>query len=198
LKISTIYLFAILSFPFFAQGQKYVVAAERNGVLIESRKIEGYSTKEIRSTMTCNSTPEKFFKVLFNFGNYSTWVPYFDQVKVIRKFSDSEYLYQLAIDPPIIQKRDMVTRLIKKPLGNNGWIVEIKSNNDALPLDPKYIRMQRFVGIWIVRKISDSQIHVQFTNAYDISGSIPGFLMNLAGSKAPLETFENLKSKLEN
>jgi ribosome-associated toxin RatA of RatAB toxin-antitoxin module len=182
----------------FVYAQEFEMAASKNGITIESRKVVGYSTKEIRSSMICKSTVEKFFNTITNFSDYGKWVPYFERVKVIRKYNDTEYLYQMVIDPPLIQDRDMVTSFIRKSAGINQWTIEIKSKNDAYPKDEACIRFQRFVGVWKIKKISDTQIHLQFVNVYDISGSIPGFLMNLAGTKAPMETFEKLKMRLEN
>jgi hypothetical protein len=190
-------LLILASFNLSCLAQSFAVAAVKNGITIEYRKQAGYTTKEIKSTMVCKTSPEKFLNTLMNFSDYPSWVPSCHTIKVIQKFNDSEFLYHLTLDVPFIQDRDMVIRFIKKPMGGNGWNIEIKSANDMYPYTKDYIRIERFVGVWQVKKISDTHIYIMHQNVYDISGSVPGFIINMAGTKVPMETFEKLKAKLQ-
>jgi ribosome-associated toxin RatA of RatAB toxin-antitoxin module len=192
--ITALLLFVIIP---ISKAQNFEVSAVKNGITVESRKLSGYASKEIRSSMMCKSTPEEFIQTLMNFGDYPSWVPSCSGIKVIQKLNDTEFLYHLTLDVPFIENRDMVIRFIKKPLGNNSWQIDIKSDNKAFPPYKDHIRIERFVGIWQVKKISDTQIYLLHQNVYDIGGSVPGFIINMAGTKTPMETFEKLKAKLE-
>jgi hypothetical protein len=68
---------------------------------------------------------------------------------------------------------------------------------DFQPEKKDFVRVPMSRGSWTVTTQSTRKIHLQYILQIDPGGSIPAWILNSFVAKAPLETFSNLKKKME-
>ena len=65
------------------------------------------------------------------------------------------------------------------------------------PVPKDLIKVPFSKGSWNVSQTSKNAIHVDYILELNPGGSLPAWVLNLFSSKGPLETFENIKSKMQ-
>jgi hypothetical protein len=65
------------------------------------------------------------------------------------------------------------------------------------PEKDKLVRVPMSKAVWNISTGSDKTMHLQYILQVDPGGSIPAWILNIFATKGPLETFKNLKEKME-
>ena len=68
---------------------------------------------------------------------------------------------------------------------------------DFQPEKKDLVRIPMSRGFWTATSQSDRKIHLQYIVVIDPGGSVPAWILNNFATKAPIETFSNLKKKME-
>ncbi|HEX3934619.1 MAG TPA: hypothetical protein VHW43_08055, partial [Puia sp.] len=68
---------------------------------------------------------------------------------------------------------------------------------DFLPEKKGLVRIPRSMAVWNISQKSDKVIHVQYILQIDPGGCLPAWIANMFASKGPMESFGNLKKKME-
>ncbi|MBP7477944.1 MAG: hypothetical protein KA797_05425 [Chitinophagales bacterium] len=170
---------------------------DKKGIQVYTRLVKGNNLKDTKSVMTIQSSMDRFLKSQFDFPNYPTWVPKCSAAMLLKKMSDSECIYRCILKIPMVQNRDLVVHLKLRRIDKDNCIIELKGVPDFIPRDKDYIRMPRLVSSWIVKNIGGNKLHLVQVNSYDPGGKLPDFLINMAATTTPFESFENLRTILE-
>ena len=70
--------------------------------------------------------------------------------------------------------------------------------NNVLKEKEGIIRLTNFKGFWYLKKISDNQTLVMQQIYGNPGGSIPAFMVNTVVTKGPVESFKELRKRVEN
>ncbi len=197
LSPSGFFLFLFLISFYTIRAQEWEKNADKKGIQVYTRLVKGNKLKDTKSVMTIHCSMDRFLKAQLDFPNYPTWVPKCSSAMLLKKISDSECVYRCILKIPMIQNRDLVVHLRLKRIDKDNCIIELKGVPDFIPKDEDYIRMPRLVSSWTAKNLGGNKLHLVQVNSYDPGGKLPDFLINMAATTTPFESFENLRNILE-
>jgi hypothetical protein len=64
------------------------------------------------------------------------------------------------------------------------------------PVNKNFVRIPHSKGDWEIHTVTNKIVHIIYILEIDPGGSVPAWIMNMFGTKAPFITFQNLKRKM--
>lgn len=95
-----------------------------------------------------------------------------------------------------VKDRDMITRSVISKHGD-GLQIEISNHGKHYPASKGYTRMEHVQGRWQVYPKADGKVLIQYEGTGDPSGRIPRWLANQVLQDSMLNTFNNLRQKIQ-
>jgi hypothetical protein len=199
MKTLFIYLF-ILAVPasLFAQNP-WVFKKEKDGIKIYSRHSDISRFNDLKIEVDLPGTPAQLGDILFDVEKYPQWAYGTKTCVLVKKINNREIIYYSEIDVPWpASNRDFYAnfKLTYDSSGRSLNVISVGLKNYQ-PDKKDLVRIPLSRGLWNVSAISDKKIHLQYILQLDPGGSVPTWVLNLFATKGPLETFENLKKKME-
>ncbi len=192
----------LLLLPNLMPGNDYTgwtVKKEKDGIIVYSRHSELSKFNDIRVSMDLPGTVEQLSVVLMDVEKYPAWVYATKSSEMVKKINDNEVIYYAEVETPWpAANRDFYAD-VKATLHteNHSLIVESAGIRDYKPEKKDLVRVPMSKGHWIVTTTCANHIHLEYILQLDPGGSTPAWLLNSFAAKAPLETFANLKKKME-
>lgn len=192
----------LLLLPNFMPGHDYAgwtVKKEKDGITVYSRHSELSKFNDIRVSMDLPGTVEQLSTVLMDVEKYPDWVYATKSCEMIKKVNDNEVIYYSEIQTPWpAANRDFYAD-VKATLHPESHVLLVESAGmkDYKPEKKDLVRVPMSKGHWVVTTTSANHIHLEYILQLDPGGSIPACILNTFAAKAPLETFANLKRKME-
>ena len=172
---------------------------EKDGIIVYSRHSELSKFNDIRVSVDLPGTIEQMSAVLMDVEKYPAWVYATKSSELVKKVNDNEVIYYAEVETPWpAANRDFYAD-VKATLHpeNHCLIVESAGIKDYKPEKKDLVRVPMSKGHWVVTTTSANHIHLEYILQLDPGGSIPACILNTFAAKAPLETFANLKRKME-
>jgi hypothetical protein len=171
---------------------------DQNGILVYSRTVKDSKYNELKAVFDLNGTFDELRNVLWDVGNYKSWVYCTTSSSLIERKSETEIVYYSRISAPWpVSNRDFYsdTRI---------WIdsaqhqMRLSSRNiDNFPLSKDHlVRIPYLRSEWIITAPSPERLHVEYTLSWNPGGNIPAFLANAFSTTGPLQSFSQLKRKM--
>lgn len=192
----------LLSLPtFFPASDKneWTLRREKDGIDIYSRPSDLSKFNDIRVDMDLTGTVDQLAAILRDVDNYTDWVYATRTSKMIKKVSENEVIYyaEVATPWPAANRDYYADMKITFNPANHSMNVLSVGIRDYQPEKKDLVRVPMSRGFWAVTTQSARKIHLQYILQIDPGGSIPAWILNSFVAKAPLETFSNLKKKME-
>lgn len=203
MRIISLIIFITLSFYADAQelgnlpsGWEFV--NERPGIKVFTRTPENSSIKELKILVDMIGDMDTLMNIVNDANGFQSWV---------YKCADSERVlppegftsaYAATTDFPFpMSDRELVAKT-KQWIDDDG---KLHSHTvcaaDAIPIKSGVVRIETYDAKWVVEKIDDSKIHIDYTSSVDPGGNIPTWMINMAITSGPIKTFEKLIKKVE-
>jgi hypothetical protein len=117
----------------------------------------------------------------------------------MRKVSENEVIYYSEIGTPWpATNRDFYADMkVNYNLAARSLNIVSMGMKDYQPEKKDLVRIPWSRGLWTVTTETGNRIHIQYILQADPGGSIPAWILNTFATKAPMETFSNLKRKME-
>lgn len=179
-------------------SQEWKKSVDKNGILVFTRPNKVTKIHDTRSVMEVNCTFEKMLQTLMNFEKFPEWVPQCYSNTIVKKYSDSEFVYYSIIHVPYIKNRDLVVHFKLRKINANLWIIDVKNDNGQVPIDKRYERIPYYVGRYYLSSKEKGKILIVLESALDPGGRLPDFLVNIAITDNPYNMFKNLRKILQN
>jgi hypothetical protein len=193
---------AFLNFAFSLDAQNaegWVLKKEQDGIRIYSRPSRLTKFVEIRVETDIIGNITQLASILLAVENYPQWAYSTKIASIIKKTGPNDLIYYSEINVPWPStNRDfyahckMVTNTT-----NHSFKMTATGLKDYLPVKNNIVRVPLSIGTWEASAISNKLVHVVYTLDFDPGGSVPAWLLDLFCTKGPLETFANLKKKME-
>jgi len=177
----------------------WTLRREKDGIDIYSRPSDCSKVNDIRVDMDLTGTIEQLADILRDVSGYPNWVYATRTSTMIRNVSESEFIYYAEVGTPWpAANRDYYAdmKIVFSPANHSMNIVSV-GMKDFQPEKKDLVRVPMSRGSWNVTTQSARKIHLQYILQIDPGGSIPAWILNSFVAKAPLETFSNLKKKME-
>lgn len=177
----------------------WTIKKEKNGIVVYSRPSDVSKFNDIRVDMDLPGTVEQLAAILRDVGKYADWVYATKTSVMVRKVNDNELIYYSEIGTPWpAANRDFYAdmKIIPNPAAHSMNVLSV-GLKDYQPEKKDLVRIPLSKGFWTVTTEPNKKIHLQYILEIDPGGSIPAWILNSFASKAPVETFSNLKKKME-
>lgn len=199
MKALFICLLSLSSFVSASNKNDWTLKREKDGINIYSRTSDYSRFNDIRVDMDLPGTVEQLAAILRDVDKYTDWVYATRSSKIVRKVNENEVIYYAEVGTPWpAANRDYFADLkISINAANHSMNVVSVGMKDYQPEKKDLVRVPMSRGSWSVITTSTGKIHLQYILEIDPGGAIPAWLMNSFASKAPLETFSNLKKKMQ-
>jgi hypothetical protein len=177
----------------------WTLRREKDGINIYSRPSNCSKVNDIRVDMDLTGTVEQLAAILRDIDGYTGWVYSTRTATMIKKVSEDEVIYYAEVGTPWpAANRDYYAdlKITLNPANHSMNVVSV-GMKDYQPEKKDFVRVPMSRGSWTVTTQSARKIHLQYILQIDPGGSIPAWILNSFVAKAPLETFSNLKKKME-
>jgi carbon monoxide dehydrogenase subunit G len=202
-------LLLILGSPFARTDDGAVLSADtgwqrlddKDGVALYSRARLGSGIKEFKGTGVIDAPPAVVEKVLADVTDYTTFMPYVTESRVISQTGNETVTYQ-RLDVPFVSNRDYTVRVdhgtVKTPAGGLIYRDSWQTANDAGPAERHgLVRVKVNEGSWLLEPVGPTGDTTQATYQIytDSGGTLPSFLANRGCQLVIPKLFEALRKQ---
>lgn len=153
--------------------------------------------KLIKVECTLNASLQKTENTLLDFGNYVRWQFNTTESRVLKKISESEFIYYAIVEAPWpVTDRDMVIHFKVTHLDNQ-LVISANSEKGFFPDKKDLLRVPASQAQWIITEKKKNQLEINYSIQIDPGGSVPAWLVNWVCANAPLQSFKGLKKQIK-
>ena len=175
---------------------------DKSGVTLYSRVRLGSSVKEFKGTGLINASPATVEKVLQDVTNYTSFMPYVTEARVISQSGDEVVTYQ-RLDVPFVSNRDYTIRVEHGTAKGPGGVTIYRdiwqtANDEGPPERRGLVRVKVNEGSWLLEPVGPAGNATQATYQIftDSGGSVPAFLANRASQTVIPRLFEAIRKQV--
>jgi START domain len=181
----------------FAQSA-WELKKDENGILIYSRSVKESKYRELKAVFDLPGTYDRLRTILNDVNNYKTWVCNTESSHLVERKSETEMVYYSRISAPWpISNRDFYSDTrIWVDSANHQMRLSSRSI-DHFPPTGHVVRIAHLRSEWVITAPTPNTLHVEYTLSWDPGGDIPAFLANAVSTSGPLQSFGQLKRKME-
>ncbi|MFT3708800.1 MAG: hypothetical protein QM817_14215 [Archangium sp.] len=160
-------------------GADFKKVDEVDGVLIESRPVEGSSVVELRLTTKTTKSVQSLCDAAFGDGKFDKEEPDLKSRKVISESENERVTYD-RISPPVVANRDYAVRAKRTRVSEQECSMTFVAANELAPPKPEgWVRITKLHGEWHFARGTepDAKTVVTYTVFSDPAGAIPAFMV---------------------
>jgi len=188
----------VLPFSLFAQNN-WELKKEKDGIKIYNKHSDISRLDDTKVEVDLPGNVYQLAAILMDVTKYPQWAYATKLCEFVKKTSNREFIYYSEIEVPWpAENRDFYAnfKLVFDSAARSFSLSSI-GMKDFQPPKKNLVRIPLSKGEWHATTVSNNQIHLVYMLQLDPGGSVPTWVLNLFSSKGPLETFENLKRKME-
>jgi len=187
----------LLTGSVFAQ-KIWVLRKDKEGIKISTRQSDRSKFNDIKVEMDLPGTIFQLAAILTDVDNYAQWVYSTSKSILIKKITPNKLVYYSEFNAPWpAMNRDLyaVMEITTDSIYHLLKVISVGEQNYQPPkID--FVRIPFSKGLWNITTVSENVIHLIYVVELDPGGSVPAWIVNIFSTKAPLETFKNLKNKM--
>jgi hypothetical protein len=170
----------------------------KDGIKISTRPSARSAFNDIKVEMDLPGNIYQLASILMDADQYVQWSYSVEKSKVVKKINPSSFVYYMEVNAPWpVTNRDLYAELnISMDTVGHTLKVYTKGNKNFRPPGNDLVRIPYSNSTWSVSTVSGNAMHLSYELEIDPGGSVPGWIMNMFSTKAPFETFKNLKHKM--
>lgn len=196
--ISICHLF--LPLILFSDGaNSWTLKTQKDGVTVYSRHSALSKFNDLKVEMDLPGTVDQLSCILLDVEKYPQWAYCTKSAGVIKQIGKDELVYYSEISAPWpLANRDLYADIkVTRDSSMHSICLVSTGLKDFLPEKKGLVRVPRSRAVWIISTRSDKIIHLQYVLEIDPGGALPAWIVNMFASKGPMETFSNLRKKME-
>jgi ribosome-associated toxin RatA of RatAB toxin-antitoxin module len=181
----------LLSLPARADWEKF---ADKEGVLVEWRKIDASRVREIRATGIVEQPLAKLVAALRDLEHFPEFMPPTKEVEILSGQSDHRQIH-VTIDPSWVQRRDYcldVTWAQSATYAESRWY---QIWDGCPPPKKNVVRHSRTEGTWRLYALDERRTRVEYQAITDPAGSIPAWIVDRATAKQMRGMYQSLEKR---
>lgn len=180
-----------------AQAEWRRVAA-RDGIKVYTKAVPDSKIRAMKAECVLDAGVDEVVALLLDVKAAERWVCHTKSCKLIKRVSDTELFYHTEVNLPWpLDNRDFVTHLsVVKHEKSDVVTVEAPAVPGMVPLRAGVVRISASVNRWLIRPLPNGKVWVEYTLQVDPGGHIPAHVVNMFACRAPIETFQNMRSVL--
>ena len=192
------FLILMISNPVL-NAQDWECAKERDGIKIFTCHDTTSSYKLFKGEIDLQSDIITVRKTIEDVRNFDDWD---EDIRIIRVLEDKpreyfRYYVQYDVPWPFTDRDLCVEAEIRKNPVTDELIISARSDPDALPEDPDYVRIKKYWQKWTIMPAGAGKVHLILEGFVDPAGDVPAWLANLAITNSPLNMLRKIRETLE-
>lgn len=199
MRVLFIYLFFLSSPCLLFSQNDWVLKKEKNGIKVYNRPSKVSRLDDIKVEVDLPGNVFQVAEILSDVEKYPQWAYATKTCDLVKKINDREFIYYSEIEVPWPATNRDFYASFKVSVDSTARSLNVVSigMKDYRPANKNLVRIPLSKGLWNISTVSDKKVHLVYILQLDPGGSVPTWVMNLFITKGPLETFENLKKKME-
>ena len=187
---------ALCAAPALAQDASWEVALEEDGLIVQTRNVEGSDFKAFRANIVIDATPQEVFDRLQDVESYPGWFP--DTLEAERLESEDGSLanYVVTDIPWPLKDRDAVYAVTNE-VSPELIVTTVTADPDRVPENSKYVRIREAAGEWRLTALNEGGTRIGWTFHLEPGGNIPAGLANARVIETPQKALVALKEYFE-
>jgi len=196
--LALLVLVASLAIP--AQAANWETIAERDGITVSRRPVQGRGFPQLRAVGEVPGTPYEILAVLLDVPAHVKWLPDCIESRTLRRLDAWRSIIYTRTDAPWpVSDREAVIEneviFLDPPR-------KVKVTFDALPApDVAHadgtVRMNTVNGYYSIEAIDDRRSLVQYELDADPAGALPAWLVKYQSTRNPFQTIAGLRARLQ-
>ncbi|MBM4342580.1 MAG: START domain-containing protein [Deltaproteobacteria bacterium] len=185
--------------PVAAGAAQWERHGTEDGVLLESRQVEGSSLPEFRGSATLAAPILEIAAVIDDLDRFCQWQKRCVGARQLQRTSDTERIFYTRTEAPWpLQDRDTVLRGKVSGLGDNlDVVVRFDHLHDPrFPPYPGVVRMPTGSGHFRMTRVDDDHTRVEYQVRADPGGWVPAWAARLSARQVPRDTLAGLRRHL--
>ena len=185
--------------PVWAYSQtQWQLRKNEDGIKVFSGNAENSEFKMIKVECTLDATPATLIALLKDIDKKHEWVYSSKESEVLKINNPTDFIFyaQVAVPWPFLD-RDYIAHMTINQVSNNFVTIDVKSEPNKLPTKQGIIRVVNHGAHWDINDLGNGKSKVVYTVSFDPGGAIPAWLSNLFVIKAPFETFQTIRTKVQ-
>ena len=192
----------LLLLPGFIPGsdnESWTLKKMKDGILVYNRHSNLSKFNDIRVEVDLPGTIDQLSAILLDVEKYPGWVYATKSSTMMKRVNDYEVIYYSEIGTPWpAANRDYYADMkVSIQRAAHTLYCESIGMKDYHPEKKDLVRVPMSKSQWSVTTLPGTRIHLQYILQLNPGGSIPAWILNDFACKAPLETFSNLRRKME-
>ena len=149
--------------------------------------------------MDLPGTVAQLTSILFDVEKYPQWAYCTKSAVPIRKVGANELIYysEISVPWPLSNRDFCADAVLSYDSVKHSTCLVCRGLKDFLPEKKGLVRIPRSNAVWCMTQTSSRVVHVQYVLQIDPGGCLPAWIANMFASKGPMESFGNLKKKME-
>jgi hypothetical protein len=198
-KYITGYCFLLIFIPVVHAQNGWKLQKEKDGIKISSRASPSSSFDDIRVEADFPGRIEQLQAILVDINRYPEWAYGTKKSVLIKKLGPGKLIYYSEIDVPwpATDRYYYADFDLKQDSVNHSLTLVSASIPGYEPIPRGLVAVPYTKGVWNVRSNSLKSIHIDYTLELNPGSSMPAWVLNLFATRGPLETFENIRKKMQ-
>lgn len=164
----------------FAGAGDWKRIGDENGMVVDSREVEGSSLHEVRVSTHADVPPSTVAAVIWRYQDHASFVPRLKHAEVLRDAGDERIVYE-QLELPLVSNRDVVLR-VHREVDKASGTIDIRSAaiSDEGPAETsQFVRVRSSAGHWHLVPAGGGT-DLTYVIRSDIGGSVPTWIKNRA------------------
>jgi hypothetical protein len=175
---------------------------EKDGIVVERRKIEGSSLKEFVGRGVIDAPITRVLAVIRDANRRGEWMPNTHTAYLVEEnmTSRTQVAYHRTKAPWPVSDRDSINsaELLVEPAKHRVFLPFHSIENAKIPPVKGVVRMPALRGHWILVPVEGGKAtRAEYQVFANPGGILPDWVANLASKKLPLETISGLRKQVK-
>ena len=134
--------------------------------------------KQVEVTFFTHQSKELVFRVLSDIEHTSQWLSRLNRLEVLDVYNNQEYLLRTIISSPWpFKDRELIT-CVETSFNKLFTSIHISSCSDRVTINDEFQRISNVESHWVITKVSDTLVKVNYKAWLDPTGNVPSFIFN--------------------
>ncbi|MEM8909821.1 MAG: START domain-containing protein, partial [Bacteroidota bacterium] len=196
--IWTILLTCCVQQTIFAQ-KEWKFKKETKGIKVYTRNVEGSNLKELKFTVTIESSLSSIIALLMDVDAYQRWVFKCSKSKNLKQVDQTTTIDYYTVDFPWpFNDRELYAKATLEQDPETKVVTTINIGlPDYAPKNEDFIRIVNHINKWIFKPVGPKKVEATYFLQSEPAGNIPTWMVNLAIDQGPVKSMKKFRVLLK-
>ena len=193
--MKTLYLIPYLLFSFAESTNQsdWILLKAVDNLEVYTRSTVESKFKEVKIKGKIKCTMSEIVAVLEDIGAQKDWVMRTLDVDLLEKRNAGDFSYYIRTDMPFpVKDRELIVDHKRTEVSDGQIRIELLTSEYKLNPNEEYLPIPYYSSTYLLKELRDGWIDIQYQVMLDPGGILPAWIYNMAVTKGPISSFEDL------